>query len=243
METKITKMPEILYEDGDIAVVFKPAGLSTHPGAGKGDLTLVDFLKKSFSSLSLLSGLDRPGIVHRLDKDTSGLLLITKTDCAYLLLADEMKKHHIKKYYQVLVSGHLMPRTGSIESPIGRSYIDRKKMTAFAASGRPSVTHYKVLEYLSVYFGDFSFLEIELETGRTHQIRVHFKAIRFPVVGDSVYGNRSINEKFEQDFGLRRQFLHAYKIDFPLLSGMRKTVEYSLPFDLENVLKQLRVVL
>lgn len=239
METKITRIPEILYEDGDIAVVFKPAGLSVHPGAGKEDFTLVDFLKKSFSLLSLLPGSDRPGIVHRLDKETSGILLIAKTDSAYLFLADEMKKHHIKKYYEVLVLGHLTPRTGTIESPIGRSHTDRKKMTAFTESGRLSVTHYKVLEYL----GDFSFLEIELETGRTHQIRVHFKAIGFPVVGDSIYGNRSVNKKFEQDFGLKRQFLHAYKIDFPLVSGTRKIVEYSLPFDLENTLKQFRAAL
>lgn len=242
MEIKKTASPEILYEDFDIAVVYKPAGISTHPGAGKEDFTLVDFLKKSCSSLSLLSGTDRPGILHRLDKDTSGLLLIAKTDEAYRFLIHEMKSHYIQKYYRVLVFGRLTPVHGTIESPIGRSHQNRKKMTVFTASGRPSITHYTVLDYFSSkQFGDFSYLEVSPETGRTHQIRVHFQAIGYPVIGDPQYGNRSVNKKFEHEFGLQRQFLHAYKIDFPLLSGQRKVVECELPGDLKFVLDQLRI--
>ncbi|MEK6615590.1 MAG: RluA family pseudouridine synthase, partial [Bacteroidota bacterium] len=196
------------YEDADIAVVVKPENLAVHPGAGEHEVTLVDLLKKRFSSLSLLPGAERPGIVHRLDKDTSGLLLIAKTDAGYECLISQMKEGTIQKFYQALVCGHLEPKTGTIDAPIGRSFSDRKKMSALSYSGRHSVTHYRVLQY----FPDVkvTLVELQLETGRTHQIRVHMKAIKFPVVGDSTYGRREMNKLFHDRFGLDRQFLHAY---------------------------------
>lgn len=225
---------QIFYEDDDMAVVLKPAGISTHEGVEKGEV-FTDILKKHFESLSLLGGEDRPGIVHRLDKDTSGLLLIAKTDRAYEFLTQQMKARTIEKYYKVLVFGHLEPRTGTIEAPVGRSFHNRKKMTSFNFSGRPAVTHYKVLQYVR----DCSFLDVRIETGRTHQIRVHFQSIGFPVVGDPGYGRKSVNVRFEEGFGLKRQFLHAYKLVFQALDGKQKTVEVNLPPDLQKVLDNL----
>lgn len=229
---------EVLYEDSNIAVILKPAGISTHPGAGSSqNVTLIDLLQKRFSSLSRIGAADRPGIVHRLDKDTSGLLLIAKTDTAYSFLTDQFKKRKIKKFYKALVFGRLMPKKGSIEAGIGRNFLHRKKMTSLTYRGKPAVTHYKVLQYYThQQIGECTLLEIQLETGRTHQIRVHFQAIGFPVAGDSLYGRKVLN----QQFALHRQFLHAFKIHFPTFSREWKTIESRLPLDLEEVLKGLR---
>lgn len=225
------------FEDGDIAVVVKPEGLAVHPGAGEHDMTLVDLLKRRFSSLSLLPGVERPGIVHRLDKDTSGLLLIAKTDAGYECLISQMKKGTIQKFYQALVCGHLEPKTGTIDAPIGRSFSDRKKMSALNYSGRKSVTHYRVQKY----FPDLNvtLVELRLETGRTHQIRVHMKAIQFPVVGDPLYGRREMNTLFHKRFGLDRQFLHAYKLEFLDTAAKKQVVQIELPDEFQTLLKSI----
>ncbi|MEK7545257.1 MAG: RluA family pseudouridine synthase [Patescibacteria group bacterium] len=225
------------YEDTDIAVVVKPEGLAVHPGAGEREATLVDFLKKRFSSLSVLPGEERPGIVHRLDKDTSGLLLVAKTDLGYECLTSQMKKGSIQKFYQALVCGHLEPKTGTIDAPIGRSFSDRKKMSALTYSGRRSVTHYRVQEYFSDL--NVTLVELRLETGRTHQIRVHMKAIKFPVVGDLTYGRREMNKLFHDRFGLDRQFLHAYKLEFVDIKGKKRLVQIELPDAFQTILKSI----
>jgi 23S rRNA pseudouridine1911/1915/1917 synthase len=230
------KLP-VLYEDEDIAVIEKPAGIAVHPGAGH-DTTLIDLLREQFEHLSLLPGEDRPGLVHRLDLDTSGLLLIAKTDAGYESLQAQMKGKKIQKYYSALVCDHLKNRLGTIEAPIGRSYQNRKKMTSFTASGRDSVTHFEVKEFFSSP-RPVTFVDVRLETGRTHQIRVHFQAIGHPVVGDPDYGRRSVNQEFQKLFGLARQFLHAYKLEFTLLDGTKKIIETKLPDDLLSVLKNL----
>ena len=176
---------EIVYQDEDVAVVNKPQGMVVHPSAGHTSGTLVNALMYHIKDLSGINGVLRPGIVHRIDKDTSGLLMIAKNDQAHLALADELKDKKSLRKYWAIVHGNLPNDRGVIEAPIGRSEKDRKKQ-AVTAKGKPALTRFQVLER----FGDYTLVELQLETGRTHQIRVHMAYIGHPVAGDEVYGPR-----------------------------------------------------
>ena len=193
---------EIVYQDEDVAVVNKPQGMVVHPSAGHTSGTLVNALMYHIKDLSGINGVLRPGIVHRIDKDTSGLLMIAKNDQAHLALADELKDKKSLRKYWAIVHGNLTNDRGVIEAPIGRSEKDRKKQ-AVTAKGKPALTRFQVLER----FGDYTLVELQLETGRTHQIRVHMAYIGHPVAGDEVYGPR----KTLKGHG---QFLHARTLGF-----------------------------
>ena len=193
---------EIVYQDEDVAVVNKPQGMVVHPSAGHTSGTLVNALMYHIKDLSGINGVLRPGIVHRIDKDTSGLLMIAKNDQAHVSLADELKDKKSLRKYWAIVHGNLPNDRGVIEAPIGRSEKDRKKQ-AVTVKGKPALTRFQVLER----FGDYSLVELQLETGRTHQIRVHMAYIGHPVAGDEVYGPR----KTLKGHG---QFLHARTLGF-----------------------------
>ncbi|MDE6656132.1 MAG: RluA family pseudouridine synthase [Anaeroplasmataceae bacterium] len=193
---------EIVYEDEDVAVVNKPKGMVVHPGAGNTEDTLVHGLLYELDDLATINGVVRPGIVHRIDKDTTGLLMIAKNDMAALGLAEQLKNHSCKRRYQALVYGNFAESKGKINAPIGRDPEDRKKM-AVSKTGKPAITHFTVLKR----FKEFTLIECELETGRTHQIRVHLSYIGHPIVGDKVYGRRKV-------IGDQGQFLHAKLIGF-----------------------------
>lgn len=193
---------EIVYEDNDVAVVNKPKGMVVHPGAGNQEDTLVHGLLYELDDLATINGVVRPGIVHRIDKDTTGLLMIAKNDMAALGLAEQLKNHSCKRRYQALVYGTFAESKGKINAPIGRDPEDRKKM-AVSKMGKQAITHFTVLKR----FKDFTLIECELETGRTHQIRVHMNYIGHPIVGDKVYGRRKV-------IGDQGQFLHAKLIGF-----------------------------
>lgn len=193
---------EIVYQDEDVAVVNKPQGMVVHPSAGHSSGTLVNALMYHIKDLSGINGVLRPGIVHRIDKDTSGLLMIAKNDQAHVALADELKDKKSLRKYWAIVHGNLPNDRGVIEAPIGRSEKDRKKQ-AVTAKGKPALTRFQVLER----FGDYTLVELQLETGRTHQIRVHMAYIGHPVAGDEVYGPR----KTLKGHG---QFLHARTLGF-----------------------------
>lgn len=191
---------DILYEDRDILVVNKPKGMVVHPSPGHYSGTLVNAVMfHCRENLSGINGVLRPGIVHRIDKDTTGSLLICKNDSSHRELAEQLKNHDITRKYHTIVHGNLKQDTGTVDAPIGRHPADRKKMSIHAPHGRSAVTHYKVLER----FGEFTYVECELETGRTHQIRVHMASIRRPILGDSVYG------PVKCPFKLEGQTLHA----------------------------------
>jgi len=217
----------IVYEDADLLVVDKPAGLAVHPAPGHPGHTLVNAVLNYLPSLADDADSLRPGIVHRLDKDTSGLILVAKNRVAQARLSDQFKSRSVAKSYLVLVKGKLTPASGVIEAAIGRDPRHRQRM-AVVSRGRQARTGYRVVRYV----GDFTLLEITPETGRTHQIRVHLAAIGFPVVGDATYGVRSPY--------LSRQFLHASKLGFRLPSSDRYVeFESPLPPDLQQALKAL----
>jgi len=217
----------IIYEDDDLLVVDKPAGLTVHPAPGHTSHTLVNALLSHLPHLADTGDSLRPGIVHRLDKDTSGLMLVAKNSKAQEHLIGQFKLRSVTKAYMVLVKGHLTPETGVIEANIGRDPRNRKKM-AVVEGGREASTEYKVVKYI----GDYTLVEVRLRTGRTHQIRVHLSAIGFPVVGDKVYGVRSPI--------LSRQFLHACRLGFSLPStGEYIEFKSELPADLEQALKDI----
>jgi len=218
---------KILYEDDDLLVVDKPAGLTVHPAPGHPDHTLVNAILSHFPHLTGISDSLRPGIVHRLDKDTSGVMLVAKNRTAQFNLINQFKTRAIVKAYLVLVKGHLTPERGIIEAAIGRDPGNRKRM-AVVTGGREARTQYQVIKYIN----DYTLLEVIPETGRTHQIRVHLSAIGYPVVGDSVYGVKSPH--------LPRQFLHACRLGFRLPST-GEYVEFTseLPADLEKALKEI----
>ena len=176
---------DILYEDDDILIVNKPKGMVVHPAAGHYSGTLVNALMYHCGeSLSGINGVMRPGIVHRIEMDTTGSLLVCKNDQADQKLAEQLKVHSIKRVYHAIVCGNLKEDSGTIDAPIGRHPVDRKKMSINYQNGREAVTHYQVLER----FGDYTYISCRLETGRTHQIRVHMASIRHPLLGDTVYG-------------------------------------------------------
>ena len=217
----------ILYEDDDLLVVDKPAGLTVHPAPGHPGHTLVNAILSHFPHLADISDSLRPGIVHRLDKDTSGAMLVAKNRAAQLNLINQFKSRAIVKAYLVLVKGRLTPERGIIEAAIGRHPGNRKRM-AVVTGGREARTQYRVIKYID----DYTLLEVTPETGRTHQIRVHLAAIGYPVVGDTVYGVKSPH--------LSRQFLHASRLGFKLPST-GEYVEFTseLPPDLAQALKEI----
>ena len=194
---------DIVYEDEDVAIVNKPKGMVVHPGAGNYEGTLVNGLLYELDDLAEIIGVVRPGIVHRIDKDTTGLLMIAKNDKASLSLTEQLKNHTCHRKYHALVYGVISENKGRINAPIGRSKDDRKKM-AVVKDGKPAVTNFTVLER----FKGFTYIECQLETGRTHQIRVHLEYIGHPLVGDQLYGHK---RKIVGDQG---QFLHAKTIGF-----------------------------
>ena len=217
----------IIYEDKDLLVVDKPAGMTVHPAPGHPGHTLVNAILAYFPDLPTSGDLMRPGIVHRLDRDTSGLMLVAKNSVALNNLANQFKARAVVKVYLVLVRGHLSPESGFIDAPIGRDLRNRKRM-AVVAEGREARTEYRVIKYV----GDCTLLEVRLETGRTHQIRVHLSAIGYPVVGDKTYGVKSAL--------LSRQFVHACRLGFKLPStGEYVEFESELPTDLEQALKNI----
>lgn len=206
LEAKPEDIPlDIRYEDSDLLVVNKPKGMVVHPAAGNFDGTLVNaLLYHCKGSLSGIGGVVRPGIVHRIDKDTSGLLIVAKNDMAHVSLAEQIKAHSFTRQYQSVVYGHFKADEGTVDAPIGRHPTDRKKMTVTTKNSKNAVTHYKVIEE----FKDFTHLALKLETGRTHQIRVHMSYIGHPVAGDGVYGPKKVIEY------LQGQCLHAGLIGF-----------------------------
>lgn len=220
----------IVYEDGDVIVIDKPAGLVVHPAAGHDSGTLVNALLGHIPDLEGIGGEVRPGIVHRLDKDTSGLIVVAKNDRALQFLQDQFKARTIKKMYLALVEGIVEPREGIIDAPIGRSTTDRKKMTV-TREGRSARTRYRVRQIYRQ--PDLSLVEAYPETGRTHQIRVHLAWLNHPLVGDAVYGRQ------RSSVPLERHFLHAASLALTLPNGEARTFESKLPDDLQRVLDQL----
>jgi len=217
----------IIYGDEEILVIDKPAGLTVHPAPGHPSHTLVNAILAHCPDLAMSNELTRPGIVHRLDKDTSGLIVIAKNDSAREYLAAQFKSRTVIKGYLVLVKGRLSPEQGMIEAPIGRDPHSRRRM-AIVEAGKEATTRYRVRQYLDNY----TLVEVTPLTGRTHQIRVHLSAIGYPVIGDSLYGTKSTH--------LNRQFIHAYRLGFCLPS----TKQYQefiapLPVDLEQALEHL----
>ena len=189
---------DIVYQDADIAVINKPKGMVVHPAAGNPDGTLVNAIMYHIRDLSGIGGELRPGIVHRIDRMTSGLLVVAKNDAAHAFLSDQLKTHAVSRVYYALCEGNFREDSGTVDAPIARHRTDRKRM-AVDPSGRNAVTHWRVLER----FGDVTFLRVELETGRTHQIRVHMSHIKHPIVGDEVYGHA------KNKLGVVGQALHA----------------------------------
>lgn len=194
---------EIVYEDDDVAVVNKPKGMVVHPAAGNYDNTLVNGLLYEMNNLSTINGVVRPGIVHRIDKDTTGLLMIAKNDKASLSLTEQLKQHKCKRIYQALVYGTIIENRGKINAPIARSSDDRKKM-AVSKIGKNAVTNFTVLKR----YKNYTLIECQLETGRTHQIRVHLAYSHLPIVGDVLYGHKTDRAAEEG------QCLHAFKLSF-----------------------------
>lgn len=221
----------VVYEDADIAVIDKPAGMVVHPAPGHPDGTLVNALLARYPDLQINDQI-RPGIVHRLDQDTSGLLVIARTSQALRHLQEQQQAHTMVKAYLAVLEGPFHNVTGTIDAPIGRHPHDRLRM-AVVADGRPARTHWRALEDLDGY----TFVEARLETGRTHQIRVHFADRQRPVLGDTLYGPR----RPRATFGLTRHFLHAYQLGFRLPSSEAPVIfESPLPPELAGALERLR---
>jgi len=221
---------EVVYEDQDLVVVDKPAHLVVHPAPGHKSGTLANALLARYPDLPVDEE-GRPGIVHRLDKDTSGLLIVAKNDSARRHLQAQFKEGQVTKVYLALVEGDVEPSSGVIDAPIGRDARSRKRMAVASSGGRQAVTEYRVLEHLR----DFTLLEVKPRTGRTHQVRVHLAFLRYPVVGDKAYGRR------KQRLDIGRHFLHAHRLGFRQpSSGKQLELVSELPPDLAGVLEKLR---
>ncbi len=223
---------DILYEDHDIIVINKPRGMVVHPAAGNYSGTLVNaLLEHCKESLSDINGVIRPGIVHRIDKDTSGVLVVAKNNSAHNQLSERLKEHDIQRIYIAVAEGVIREESGKIDAPIGRHPVERKKMAVNVKNGRRAVTYFKVLER----FQSATLLEVKLETGRTHQIRVHMSYIGYPLVGDPVYGRK------KQRYDLNGQALHAKLLGFVHPStGEYMEFEAELPEDFKALLEKLR---
>lgn len=240
------KLPlDVLYHDDDLVVVNKPAGMVVHPAPGHPCRTLVNALLERFGDLSVVGGVQRPGIVHRLDKDTSGVLVAAKRDDVHIRLSKQFQAHQILRQYVGLVHGDMPCRAGTIDAPVGRHPADRKKMSTRSAHGRKAVTHWRVLER----FHGFSLVRFRLETGRTHQIRVHLSEAGHPIFGDPLYGGRFLRrsapglsaESAHLIQGVGRLFLHAQILGFQHPSTNRPMVFCSpLPQELSDFLARLR---
>lgn len=233
LEVEAEDIPlEIIYEDDDLLVVNKPAGMVVHPAPGNYTGTLVNALMfHCGDALSSINGVIRPGIVHRIDKDTSGLLMVAKNDHAHASLSQQLQEHSITRRYQAIVYHNIREEEGTIDAPIGRDPKNRLRNAINYDHGKPAVTHYKVIER----FGKFTWIEARLETGRTHQIRVHMASVKHPLLGDSLYGPASNKE------GVSRQMLHAGILGFQHPStGEYMEFESPLPEDFEKVLKRLQ---
>lgn len=221
---------EIIYEDKDIIVVNKPKGMVVHPANGNPDGTLVNSLMSICKdSLSGIGGEIRPGIVHRLDKDTSGVIVVAKNDKAHINLSEQIKNHKVEKTYIALVKGVVKANEATIDMPIGRSTKDRKKM-AVTKTGKNAITHFKVIKR----FHNYSLLEVKIETGRTHQIRVHLSQIGYPIVGDTTYSNG------KNEWGIKGQCLHAKSLKFKHpITGKEMFLEAKMPEYFEEVINEL----
>lgn len=222
---------DIRYEDDYLLVLNKPQGMVVHPGAGNRHGTLVSALMHRYGSgLSDEGGIERPGIVHRIDKDTSGLLMVVKNNQVHRLVSESLKNHEIVRVYQALVHGHIQDQTGTIIAPIGRDKNNRQKQ-AVRSDGREAITHFELIEQLRAC----SWVKLELETGRTHQIRVHMNYIGHPVVGDSLYAGK------REKFGLVGQALHASELRFTHpVTGEAITVQAELPPNFEELIRKLK---
>ncbi|MCL5286708.1 MAG: RluA family pseudouridine synthase [Acidobacteria bacterium] len=230
---------DILYEDDDLLVVNKPAGMTVHAGAGAAHGTLVNALLHRFGKLSAVGGPLRPGIVHRLDKDTSGALVVARNDAAHHGLAEQFQKRTVEKTYMALVHGKLKRESGTIDLPVARDRVRRTRMTTRRREGRAARTDWKVLARLD----NFTLLAVRIHTGRTHQIRVHFSALGHPVVGDTLYGaprQARVPRGAAAPAPLGRNFLHAVRISFEHpRSGKRVTLTAPLPADLRQYAREL----
>ena len=220
---------DIVYEDADLAVINKPKGMVVHPAPGNTSGTLVNALLYRFQTLSCAGGETRPGIVHRIDRMTSGLLVVAKNDAAHEALARQFSTHTAHREYLCLVHGNLKEDSGTVDAPIGRHKTDRKRM-AVTEDGRHAVTHWRVLQR----FGSETLLDVQLETGRTHQIRVHMAYIKHPILGDEVYGSAA------PKLGLNGQALHGYRLTFTHpRTGEEMCFTAPLPDDFVTALKRL----
>lgn len=221
---------DVIYEDNDILVINKPKGMVVHPGNGNPDGTLVNaVLAYAKGSLSGIGGEIRPGIVHRLDKDTSGLIIVAKNDKAHINMSNEIKNHEVTKIYTALVKGNIVENEATIDMPIARSKQDRKKMSV-DKDGKSAITHIKVIKR----YGKYTLLRVKIDTGRTHQIRVHLSQIGHPVVGDEVYSNG------KNEFGVKGQMLHSTILEFKHpVTGKLLHLEAPLPQYFQDVLNKL----
>jgi 23S rRNA pseudouridine1911/1915/1917 synthase len=219
----------ILYEDNDLLLLNKPPGMVVHPAPGNADQTLVNALLYHVKKLSQVGGPIRPGIVHRLDKDTSGIMMVAKNDRAHAALAAQFKDQNVDRIYKVLVGGVVQHDEGVCEEPVGRAFLNRRKVMVKPSGGKEALTYFKVLER----FEDATFLELHLHTGRTHQIRVHMRHLGHPVLGDAFYGVKSP--------WINRQCVHAFALGFIHPRTQKKMVfECPLPEDIQSVLSKLR---